>query len=123
MAFVPPRMQSKFASLSGVLRAALVKRGFNSAALFRGMFDGTLEDALEVVREYGGIDGDANYLVELWVGLEPTAQSELRRIAHTSPSAAAAAVLQAERKRALVTPLMGCNTFFFVSESFFCRVK
>ena len=99
MAFAPPLLSGLVAGLSAGMRTTLAEQGVESAAVFRDLFDGTPEEAAELVVECGGNLGDVAVLVALWRGLEVTAEAEIRRVAHTLSPRMVVSVTDAARKR------------------------
>ena len=63
----------EWAKFSHVLRGSFVRHGIVTAAIFRGSFDGSHEDATDMCQEFGGSPDDVATLCRLWVFSEPTA--------------------------------------------------
>ena len=96
----PPRdLQVLWDSLSREVRRGLQTQGVDNAALFRHLFDGTLEDAAAVAREFGGATEDAELLVFLWKGLATSAAGQQRRLAAMSSAEVHVAAELHRRKR------------------------
>ena len=69
VSFPPPRLVALYSTLSGPLRANLTAHGIVSAAVFRNLFCGSLQEAGELSDEFGGSHEDPQVLVELWNAL------------------------------------------------------
>ena len=68
--FLPFRVAGLWNELSEGMRASITRLSIVSVAAFRGMFDGSEDDALEFVGEAGGVPQDVAVLVRLWNDLE-----------------------------------------------------
>ena len=73
--FPPPRIAAVWSTLSQGVRAGLGEEGIVSAAVFRNLFHGSVEEAADVAREFGGVLEDAPILVDIW-SCTPDAQSK-----------------------------------------------
>ena len=85
--------------LSPQVRASVVAQGVASPLLFRHWFDGTVEEARELVEELGGVGSDAECLCSIWAAVRVSAGAECRREATFTIPEAAAHVALTVRKR------------------------
>ena len=102
--YLPLRVAGLWGELSENMRTSISRMNIPYASVFfRGLFDGSEEDALEFVGETGGGPQDVAVLMSLWVDLESSEDREMRRIASTSNPAMMVALGKADRKRTHTT--------------------
>ena len=53
--FPPPRIAALWVTLSQEVRASFQHEGIVSAAVFRNLFRGTVDEAAQVAEEFGGV--------------------------------------------------------------------
>ena len=74
--YLPLRVAGLWSELSENMRANISRTSIPSASVFRGVFDGWAEEALEFIGESGGVPQGVEALVALWCDLESTEDSE-----------------------------------------------
>ena len=103
VSFPPPRLVALWSTLADTLRTHLAVHGITSAAVFRNIFRGTLQEAREVSQEFGGGAEDAPVLLEIWEALAAAKVAELRRIGDMPVPTMVVAAEAVGKKRRLVT--------------------
>ena len=103
VSFPPPRLAALWSTLSEPLRTIFAVHGITSAAVFRNLFRGSLQEAREVSQEFGGGAGDAPVLVEVWEALAAAKAAELRRIGDMPVATMVVAAEAVGKKRQLAS--------------------
>ena len=81
---LPFRVAGLWSELSENMRTSITRMNIPSVAVFRALFDGTEEDALEFAGEPGSVPQDVAVLMAMWSDLQAAEDREMRRIANTS---------------------------------------
>ena len=81
--FVPLHLQDLWSELSAGLCASIISQRVSSVRVFRELWDGSEEDAVDFIGESGGVLSDAPILHRLRSELKPAADLELRHIANS----------------------------------------
>ena len=97
-----PASRVLWQQLSPPVQASIMNSGMHDPALFRGLFDGSIAEACEVAREFGGRVQDWGVLRAIWVAAEDASHRSVTALALVPAAIATARATVASRKRGLI---------------------